>query len=468
MIEPIKEKLWDLLKEKEVSLAMIYNRKGHILWHKGREIDDKKIEKGDGFCKSVIQKSLNSGKDIFQDDVYLLYDNPLTDSAKRLLIKSIVIQPIDTNFFIYVDSGTQMAFTEIEYGMIKMLGAILKDSIQQIRKYEADIGGISGESAAMKRIKELVLKYSLEEDCVLLMGETGVGKSHIAELIHRYSGRMGKFIVAETTTINENLFESEIFGHKKGAFTGALENTSGLIDEADKGTLFFDEISEVPVSFQGKLLRFIDTKKYRVLGDPVERIADVRILAATNKDLYQMMEQKQFRQDLFYRLNILGIKIPPLRDRKEDIKTLVNDNKKYLKGKTIGNDFWKIVLDYFWQGNVRELFSVLKRAGILSNSPVTGKDIALIINENLCINDIIKEKCKKESLWEEIESGKSFWEVVGNPFFDRELNREDVKSVISKGLIIAGGKYIDTLRLFNLERSEYKRFMKFLRKHRLQ
>jgi transcriptional regulator with PAS, ATPase and Fis domain len=345
---------------------------------------------------------------------------------------------------------------------------MFKDSIQLIRRSETDSGGIAGESPAIERIKELVLKYSIEDDCVLLTGETGVGKTHIAELIHRFSGRKGKFVVVETTAISESLFESEIFGHKKGAFTGAVENKRGLTDEADSGTLFFDEISEIPLSFQAKLLRFIELKKYRILGDPAEREADVKILAASNKDLQQMIEGRQFRQDLFYRLSVLNIHIPPLRERREDFRPIILAGKKYLKGKAIGDGFWEAVLEYPWPGNVRELFSVLKRAGILCDSPITGRKLKNLIYQDIRQSNNIQAQCQVASIWELFKAGRNFWEVVGEPFLKRELTRSQVKDLVDKALTLSGGKYMQTLKLFNLAPSQYKRFMKFLNKHKLQ
>jgi transcriptional regulator with PAS, ATPase and Fis domain len=468
MIELFKDRLHELLKQKDVSLAMLYDKDGNILWHKGRQIEGRNIKNGKGFCRSIIQESIRSRKEIFKDNVHLTCDPPESDSARRLLIKSIVIYPLVDDFFMYIDSGIRMAFTDVEHGMIRMLITMFKDSIQQIRRSETASGGIAGESPAIERIKELVLKYSIEEDCVLLTGETGVGKTHIAELIHRFSGRKGKFVVVETTAISESLFESEIFGHKKGAFTGAVESKRGLTDEADGGTLFFDEISEIPISFQAKLLRFIEFKKYRVLGDPTEREADVKILAASNKDLHQMISGRQFRQDLFYRLSVLNIHIPPLRERREDFRPIILSGKKYLKGKAIGDGFWEAVLEYPWPGNVRELFSVMKRAGILCDSPITGRQIKNLIYEDIRQSSNIQAQCQVESIWELFKAGRNFWEVVGEPFLKRELTRSQVKDLVDKALTLSGGKYIQTLKLFNLPSSQYKRFMKFLNKHQLQ
>jgi transcriptional regulator with PAS, ATPase and Fis domain len=470
MIKTFKTKLWDILKEKEVSLAMLYDREGEILWHKGRAINGKTIDDGEGFCKSYVHKSLESGDRIDTENVVVTSsEKVLSKSAQRLLVKSIIIQPLDNRFFLYIDSGTKDFFNDTEREIFKLLGELLKESIKKIRKGEDNRAGISGTSEAIKNIRELVLKYSLEEEPVLIRGETGSGKTHIAGLIHRYSGRSGKFIVVDTPTINENLFESEIFGHKKGAFTGAVSDKSGLVDVAREGTLFFDEIAEVPISFQAKLLRFIDTKKYRVLGSTAERTADVRIVAATNKDLVKAIEKKEFRDDLYYRLNVLDILIPPLRHRKEDIKSAIIERRSNLKGKEIGNGFWEAVYNHEWPGNYRELFTVLKRAGILCSSPIKGEDIRKIIEEKSTNHSPKKmdKNDKMKQIQRELLEGKSFWEAVWKKFINRDLNRDEVKQLLTDGFVKSEFKLKKLSTALNIKNNEFKKFIATIHKYNI-
>jgi transcriptional regulator with PAS, ATPase and Fis domain len=475
MIESIKTKLWDLLKEKRISLAMIYNRDGEILWHRGRRIRNKLVREGEEFCKSYILKSMDDGEIVDKDNVYItISGDGLSESAERLRIKSILILPIDSDFYLYVDSGTQMTLSESERAAIRVMGNLLTEAIQKIRQRNESRDGLSGQSPAIKQLREMALKFSLEEDCVLILGETGVGKSHTAEIIHNYSGRKGNFIVADTTTINESLFESVIFGHKKGSFTGAVDDRKGLVDEANNGTLFLDEIAEVPLAVQAKLLRFIETKKYRVLGDPKERTSEARIVAATNRDLKKLIAEKEFREDLFYRLNILVLTIPPLRERKEDIEAIVTENSGLYKGKELGQGFWDTILDYHWPGNYRELFAVLKRAGILCDSPITGNDIEKLIDKPDSEYGTENSEfpatpnSNVELVWKQLQAGKSFWEAVKDPFLGRELNRGEVKTIIVRALQKAEGSYVNSLKYVNLERSEYKKFMKFIHNNHLQ
>ncbi|MCP5054210.1 MAG: sigma-54-dependent Fis family transcriptional regulator, partial [bacterium] len=372
------------------------------------------------------------------------------------------------SFFLYLDSGTKKTFSQLDYEIFKSLGEVLGDTINQIRKNQRGAGGITGSGWKVKYLRDKVTQYSLIDEPILLKGETGTGKSHIAELIHIYSGRLGKFKVINTPGIPGSLFESEMFGHTKGAFTDAKYQREGLVSEAEGGTLFIDEITEIPLSIQAKLLRFVETRKYSVLGESGERTADVRIVAATNKDVSGAIKNNEFREDLYYRLNVFEIDLPPLRDRKEDLKDLVYDNLMYLNGKKIGNGFWDILYNHDWPGNTRELISVLKRAGAMDKDPIDGEAVREIINMTSHIKKSHAPGEKVNRIWDKMKSGGNFWEVVKAPYLDRELNRCEVKEIIERGLMETGGKYKGLLNLFGLQKKEYKNFMGFLYSNRLK
>lgn len=467
MLELIKTKIWDMLKEKEVSLAMVFDRKGRILWHKGRDIIGKTIREGEGFSKSYITKCLDSGEGVNRENVVIKSaDDIQSESAFRLVIKCILIHPIENELFLYVDSGKKESFNSAERNMFKMLGDMLADMVKQIKKRQQDSGGISGSSAACEQVKKLVLNYSIVEEPILLKGETGVGKNHIAELIHRCSGRSGKFVVVHTPSISENLFESEVFGHRKGSFTDAKYDQKGLVAEADGGTLFFDEISEIPLSFQTKILRFIETKKYRVVGESSEREADVRIVTATNKNLLKAIESGVFREDLYFRVHVLEIEIPPLRERKEDIRELVMENRHYLKGNPPGEGFWEMILNYNWPGNIRELITVLKRAGIMLDGPVSGADIDAIIQQGIYKKSFEEKNGRAEIAWEKIKSGESFWDVVWPLFKDREVDRYFVKGILKKSFVLSSNNFKDMLGILNISETDYQKFMSLMYKYK--
>lgn len=468
MIESIKAKIWSLLEQKAVSLAMIYNKSGDIIWYKGRRIVGRNIYDGEGFSKTYIKETLNSANTFEKEFVVIESSGrDLPESAFKLLVKSLIIQPIADEYFLYIDSGSKYSFSRTDREIFKVLGELLGEMINSIRDTGGETGGISGSSEEIKQIREKILRYSLEEAPVLLLGETGAGKSHIAELIHRYSGHKGKFVTIHTPAIPDNLFESEVFGHKKGAFTDAQADKKGLVAEAEQGTLFFDEISEVPVAFQAKLLRFIETGKYLILGDSTEQTSDVRIVAATNRDLGKAIEMKEFREDLYYRLNILEIEIPPLRKRKEDIKALVTEKLELLKGKEPGEDFWDVIFKHDWPGNVRELVTVLIRAGIHCDSPIMGQDIRHIIEQTSYKKRFDNRDTDLERSWENIEAGKDFWEVVWQPFIDRDIDRSRIKGFLIDAYARGRHNFKKMADILNLDKKGYHTLMSLMRKYKI-
>jgi transcriptional regulator with PAS, ATPase and Fis domain len=463
MIVDLKNQIWDMLKEKSVSLVMIYDIYGNILWHKGRPISGKTVGEGVGFPRSYIQKAFTSNEVL--DTGALIINGKSgrsTDSMRYLHIKSVAIRRVNPGYYLYIDSGTIESFSAADCESFRVLGELLGNSINQVKESEAGAGGITGTSEAIKKIREQVVTFSMTDEPLLLTGETGTGKNFVAQLIHNCSGRNRQFKLIHTPGIPETLFESEMFGYKKGAFTDARCDKKGLVEEADGGTLLIDEISEVSVALQAKLLRFIETGKYTPLGESREREVDVRVVAATNKDLIKAIKDKTFREDLYYRLNVFEIKLPPLRDRKEDLEDLVMEKKELLRGKHIGKGFWDAIQQHHWPGNVRELFSLLKRAGVQPGDTVTGQDVRDIIGANGNHTVLNDSSTVVEQLWNSLASGKDFWEVVKKPFLSRDLKRSEVKAIISRGLAEAGGKYKVLLEVFNLDKDDYHRFMRFI------
>ena len=468
MIETIKDAIYDILKDKQVSLAMVYDKEGQIIWSRGRNIIGKDIYEGEGFSKTFIQESLKSRKVLERSNGIISSDGlPLSKSANRLLVKSIMIYPISSEYYLYCDSGYKESFTSVDVELFKLLGKLLSSTVIHIMEKEKNIGGITGNSKQIKKIREKVLLYSLTDETLLLLGETGTGKNHIAKFIHDASGKTGKFVTLNTPGIPETLLESELFGYKKGAFTGAIADKKGLIEEAENGTLFIDEIGEVSIHIQSKLLRFFDEKKFIRVGDTIEKTGNVRIIAATNANLNSLIKEKKFREDLFYRISGFTITIPPLRERKEDIKSLVLENIELLNNKKIKDNFWTILENYSWPGNVRELFSVLRRLGVESKGEYIDKDVNdYLLNKNKSESDNINTDTV-DSIWKNFSKGKTFWEVIREPYLDRELNKNEVKSVVEEGLKRSGMKYTNLISLFNLKEKEYKKFMNFLLVHKI-
>src|ERR1035437_5333222 len=242
------------------------------------------------------------------------------------------------------------------------------------------LGDLVGESKVMQDIMRVVEQVAPSSASVLITGETGSGKEILARTIHRLSPRAERpFIAINCSAIPESLMESEIFGHERGAFTGAAERRIGCFELADGGTLLLDEIGEMPAPTQAKLLRVLEDHKVRRLGSKVETPVDVRVLAATNKDADQAVAKGELRQDLYFRLKVFHIHLPPLRDRKGDIPLLVEDILRDLNVKHgrqirgVNPDVLEMFAGYSWPGNVRELRNVLERAAIVSNRDLIGR-----------------------------------------------------------------------------------------------
>lgn len=272
----------------------------------------------------------------------------------------------------------------------------LKSEVARLRSVVAkeqkfDPGSIVATSPAMKEVLEMVARVAPTDATVLVQGESGTGKELIARALHENSNRKdGAFIPINCGALPENLLESELFGHVKGAFTGAIQNKKGLFEEADGGTLFLDEIGEMSPVTQVKLLRVLQDSEVRRVGANTGVKVDVRVVAATNKKLQERVKSNEFREDLYYRLQVIPIFLPALRERKEEIMPLVNHYlhvfaekmNKPVKGLAPGAE--RAVMDYSWPGNIRELINAVERAVILAREElVKPEDFALTMGGTL-------------------------------------------------------------------------------------
>jgi formate hydrogenlyase transcriptional activator len=242
---------------------------------------------------------------------------------------------------------------------------------------EPGFEGIVGQSAALREVLQLVEMVASTDATVLLMGETGTGKELIARAIHHRSRRRERALVKlSCAAIPSGLLESELFGHERGAFTGAITQKIGWLELADQGTLFLDEIGDIPLELQPKLLRVLQEREFERLGSTRTKRVDARLVAATNRDLERMVAEKQFRSDLYYRLNVFPIEVPALRERSEDIPLLVRHFVQHFARQmnreiqTIPSETMRALACYSWPGNIRELQNLIERAVILSTGPV--------------------------------------------------------------------------------------------------
>ena len=253
---------------------------------------------------------------------------------------------------------------------------------QNLQAQAHNFAGIIGRSPKMKQVFDLIIQAAPSRSTILITGESGTGKELVARAIHTHSSRPDRaFVTVNSGNLPPELLESTLFGHVKGAFTGAVYPKKGLCDMADKGTIFFDEIGNIPLETQAKLLRVIQEREFMRLGGMETIKVDVRIIAATNCDLKQMMDADRFREDLYYRLHVINIYLPPLRQRKDDIPVLAqhflvkygkDNNKTDLE---LTADALDLMMEYHWPGNVRELENVMERAVVLATGPRIGTEL---------------------------------------------------------------------------------------------
>jgi len=281
--------------------------------------------------------------------------------------------------------GSDQAEAELENALVRLLTDSRRKAAEEVlrraveRPYSFD--DFLGESPAMQQVYSIIDRIATSSVDVLVTGETGTGKELVARAIHARSRRKaGPFVPVDCGAIPDALLESELFGHERGAFTGADARRMGLVEFADGGTLFLDEIGELPLPLQAKLLRVLQERRVRRVGARLENAVDVRVVAATSRDVDQMVERGEFRRDLLYRINVVRIDLPPLRDRGDDIGLLAEffaNRAAQEMGRRVdglSTDVYQVLKSYHWPGNVRELQNVVRRAIAMTQSAVAGVD----------------------------------------------------------------------------------------------
>ena len=350
---------------------------------------------------STAQEGLKKAEENLFDVVLL--DISLPDLSGLEVLKSIKRDNPDTGVIMITayDSG-QAAFQASKEGahsyitkpwdnervLLEIRNTLDKSRLQlenvQLRRAlkRFALPNIVGKSERMQKVMDLITQVAPTRATLLILGESGTGKELVAKTIHATSPRADRpFVPVNTGSMPVDLLESTLFGHVKGAFTSAIAAKRGLFEVADQGTIFFDEIGTIGVETQAKLLRVIQEREFMRLGGTETIKVDVRILAATNADLRKLVQENRFREDLYYRLNVISIPLPPLRDRKEDVALLAEHFlRKYShengrEGLRFSPDAMKMLMDYDWPGNVRELENAVERAVVLSSGPALGPDL---------------------------------------------------------------------------------------------
>jgi len=318
-------------------------------------------------------------------------------------------------------------------------------------------------------------RFARSEHPVLISGETGTGKELWARAIHLKSRRKNQpFMVVNCPQLkNENLLVSELFGHRKGSFTDAIRDRKGIFEAAEGGTVFLDEISELGHEAQALLLRVLERGEFKPLGENKHRKADVRVIAATNRNLQEAIDTGGFRNDLYYRIAYLRINLPPLRERGAEETTVLSEyflkqlNNEENTNKQFSDDVINVLTHHPWPGNVRQLKGEVAHIFYQSGS------WEIILPEDFS-SDFIepgKKKCKQGTVsglyLQMVEQGRSFWQIVKEPFLLREIKRSEVKELIRRGLQKAGN-YKALLHLFLIKPNEYKKFINFISRHNLK
>jgi len=366
-------------------------------------------------------------------------------------------------------------------------------------KQTGHVVDLIGTSAAIDDLKAEVERVARSDAKVLITGESGVGKEIVARAIWAASPRIdAPFVPVNCAGIPETLLESELFGHVKGSFTGAYRDKPGKLEMASNGTIFLDEIGEMTLRMQGLLLRFLEAGEIQKVG--AERMAvavNVRVIAATNRNLRDLIGQGQFREDLFYRLNVIHLIVPPLRERREDIPLLVDhflrnftsangNGNGHANGNGNGNgaahgtpvraiapEALAVLCEYSWPGNVRQLENVIERVVVTGRREVIQPDdLPLELRSPSHLGGRPRRERRRtvaDDLFKKlVDERESFWTAVYPLYMNREITRSNVRDLVHKGLEEARGNYKIVLRIFNMESRDYKRFLNFLRKHDCQ
>ena len=337
-----------------------------------------------------------------------------------------------------------------------------------------------GTSPPIRELIEEIARVSASDAKVLITGESGVGKELVAKAIHTGSPRAREpFVPINCAGMPETLLESELFGHVKGSFTGAYRDKPGKLEYADRGTIFLDEVGEMTLRMQGLLLRFLETGELQKVGaDRASGRVNVRVIAATNRELRTMIADGHFREDLFYRLNVIHLVVPPLRERREDILVLAEHFlTRFANGsavvKSLEPEATAALVEYPWPGNVRELENAIERLVVKARTPTAGlDDLPLEIRMQRGVSIRPKRERRRtvaDDLYRKLrDEQESFWTSVYPLYMRREITRDNVRELVRKGLEEARGNYRIVAKLFNMEPGDYKRFLNFLRKHDCQ
>jgi transcriptional regulator with GAF, ATPase, and Fis domain/tetratricopeptide (TPR) repeat protein len=440
-------------------ILLMFTRDGDAFWHSSR------IELTDETKKQVLGLAARA------------QDKPVFDYKDRTRTKGTIAWiPVRSSHYtggFYVMCRAHQSVVESEIEFLTILGNVTGNALDAIegrsrsvplKPERAEFCGIVGKSRLIAELCGQVEIAAGNNATVLIEGETGVGKEVVARAIHKLSNRSkAPFIAVDCGAIPEGLSESELFGAKRGSYTGAATDRVGLFEAANNGTLFLDEISNTNLSVQAKLLRVLQEREVRRVGETRGRPVDVRLVAATNKSLMALVQEGAFRQDLLYRLNVLHLTVPPLRNRREDIPILANHflerlNSSQRAKKVFGPSAFDGALIHAFPGNVRELQNAVERSFFLAKG-ATIPTIPVGLAGDASIDEV--------RVWfKDLSEGrKNFWTAIHERYKRRDIPREKIVALIDLGLRATHGSYKDLASLFRVGNNGYRRLMDFLRRN---
>ena len=348
-----------------------------------------------------------------------------------------------------------------------MSGDVLRSGLD-----EPDSSSFIVANPQMVALMATASRVAASEGKVLITGESGVGKDLVARHIHAQSRRSTRaFVAVNCAALTDSLLESELFGHVKGSFTGAYRDKPGKLQVAHRGTIFLDEVGEMSLRMQAMLLRFLENGEIQSVGsDGQPTRVDVRVVAATNRNLAELIATGQFREDLMYRLRVIHLEVPPLRQRCEDIRPLV---RHFARGTgrfvTFTEEAMQLLVRYRWPGNVRELHNVVEQAVLMTDRDVVDVDQLpppVRATSPLLVPSRERRRQVADELYMAIVSGGySFWDHIYPLFLSRDVTRHDMRELVRHGLATTRGNYRALLKLFGMAPGDYKRFLNFLAAH---
>jgi DNA-binding NtrC family response regulator len=317
-----------------------------------------------------------------------------------------------------------------------------------------------------------VERVAASEGKVLITGESGVGKDLVARRVHHHSRRAGRpFVAVNCAALTDSLLESELFGHVKGSFTGAHRDKAGKLLSAHRGTIFLDEVGEMSLRMQAMLLRFLENGEIQAVGsDAATTRVDVRVVAATNRNLPELIAAGQFREDLMYRLRVIHLEVPPLRERREDIPPLIMHFVQCSGRRvTFTESAMQVLVRHRWPGNVRQLHNVIEQAVLLCDGEVVDVD-QLPPSVRTVAPTMVPVPERRRQIADDlynavVTAGYSFWDHIYPLFLSRDITRHDIRELIRRGLATTRGNYRALLKLFGMSNRDYKRFLNFLAAH---